>query len=90
MVERGGSYAQMLTFGNQFCDFGSGMAVVLFFYDAGRGKNWVASLTGGKECIYKGGRDSMRPVGYIKKLMFRRQHLFFDGGGLLLHIFNFF
>jgi len=38
-LKRGG-YAQILSLGSQFCEFGSTMAVVLFFDDAGLKKMW--------------------------------------------------
>ena len=44
VVERGGGYAQILSLGSQFCEFGSTMEVVLFFDDAGLKKNLVVSI----------------------------------------------
>ena len=69
MVERGGGYAQILSLGSQFCEFGSAMAAVLFFDDAGSEKNVVVSMMRGKDRINKGARDTIGPVAKLKKLM---------------------
>ena len=37
-LKGGGGYAQILSLGSQFCEFGSAMAAVLFFDDAGSEK----------------------------------------------------
>ena len=48
-VVEGGGYAQILSLGSQFCEFGSTMEVVLFFDDAGLKKNLVVSIMRGKD-----------------------------------------
>jgi len=59
VVERGGGYAQILSLRSQFCEFGSAMAAVLFFWNIRRGKNRITELMRGKDCIYKCSRDTI-------------------------------
>ena len=47
VVERGGSYAQIVSVGNQFCGFRFGHGGGGIFVDAGWGIYWVTSVTGG-------------------------------------------